>query len=96
MYSTANLHSCWHANNDNMCPAPVLLFVPGMAFHRNPEDDPYLKQGGGEDDSDDDSGSEAEDLRLQENDILILAARNEDDVSYLEVGSRFFKFSVGS
>ena len=57
-----------------------------MAFHRNPEDDPYLRQAAGQADGDDDSASEAEDLRLHENDLLILAARNEDDVSYLEVG----------
>ena len=56
-----------------------------MAFHRNPADDPFLKQGGANNDSDD-SASEGEDLRLRpDKDLLILAARNEDDVSYLEV-----------
>ncbi len=64
----------------------LLLLLPGMAFHRNPEHDPYLRQAGGQGADEDDSASEAEDLRLQENDLLILAARNEDDVSYLEVG----------
>jgi periodic tryptophan protein 1 len=57
-----------------------------MAFHRNPADDPYLKQGGADsDDDEEDSASEAEDIRLRDSDLLILAARNEDDVSYLEV-----------
>lgn len=58
-----------------------MFFPAGMAFHRNPQDDPYLKNN----EDSEDSGDEAEDLRLRETDLLILAARNEDDVSYLEV-----------
>ncbi|KAJ9517860.1 hypothetical protein QJQ45_004211 [Haematococcus lacustris] len=45
-----------------------------------PGDDPYLTLGDSEDDSD-----EVEDLTLKPTDLLILAARNEDDVSNLEV-----------
>ena len=61
-----------------------------MAYHRDPANDPYLKAGraarGGADSDDESTGSEAEALRLKESDLLILAARNEDDCSYLEVG----------
>jgi periodic tryptophan protein 1 len=49
---------------------------PGMAFYANPEDDPYLTTGL--------SDSEDE-LEYRETDLLIAAARNEDDVSHLEV-----------
>ena len=54
---------------------------PGMAFHRNPADDPYLTKHG----SDSDSDSESEDLRIRDSDLLILAARNEEDMSHLEM-----------
>lgn len=55
---------------------------PGMAYYADPEKDPYLQKsgkGGSETDSD------VEDLRLKESDLLIMAARNEEDVSHLEV-----------
>lgn len=55
---------------------------PGMAFHRNPAEDPYLTKHGSDSESDD---SEAEDLRIRDNDLLILAARNDEDVSHLEM-----------
>lgn len=51
---------------------------PGMAFYANPEDDPYLNANGGED-------SEDEELEYRESDLLIAAARNEEDVSHLEI-----------
>lgn len=51
---------------------------PGMVYHSRPEDDPYITQQG---DSDSDRG----DFVLKGTDRLILAARNEDDVSHLEV-----------
>ncbi len=57
-----------------------------MSYHRDPASDPLLKAGGGggsDDDSDDDS--EADAWRLRPEDLIILAARNEDDVSHLEV-----------
>jgi periodic tryptophan protein 1 len=37
------------------------------------------------DEDDEDSDSEEEDLRIRDDDLLILAARNEDDVSHLEM-----------
>lgn len=51
----------------------------GIAF--NPADDPLLQRN-----SDSDTDSEAEAFRIRDDDLLILAARNEDDVSHLEVG----------
>ena len=58
---------------------------PGMAFHRNPKDDPYFTGAGPAEDSDDDDDSEAEDLRVRDNDLLIMTARNDEDISHLEV-----------
>lgn len=57
---------------------------PGGAFFRDPTADPLLRGGGGSDSEDGDS--EAEAWRLRPDDLLVLAARNEDDVSHLEVG----------
>lgn len=56
---------------------------PGMAFYRNPKDDPYLKSNNDTDSNDD--SEEEEDLLLRDTDLLIVATRNEDDVSHLEV-----------
>jgi periodic tryptophan protein 1 len=50
----------------------------GMAYHSRPEDDPFITQH-------EDSDSDREDFLLKMSDLLILAARNEDDVSHLEV-----------
>ena len=50
---------------------------PGMAYHSRAEDDPYLDK--------EISDSDDEELVLKKSDFLILAARNEDDVSHLEV-----------
>lgn len=57
---------------------------PGMAFYKDPRSDPYLH---GEEYEADESivGSEDEELHLKDTDLLLLAARNEDDVSHLEV-----------
>ena len=52
---------------------------PGMAYHNRPEEDPYITVH-------EDSDSEQDDFVLRGTDRLILAARNEDDVSHLEVG----------
>ena len=52
-----------------------------MSYHRDPTADPYLQEA----DSDADTDSEAEAWRIRDSDLLILAARNEDDVSHLEV-----------
>lgn len=54
---------------------------PGMAYYSKPEEDPYLSRGAA------DSDSEEDDFVLKGSDFLILAARNEDDVSHLEVTS---------
>ena len=51
---------------------------PGMAYHNRPEEDPYITVH-------EDSDSEKDDFELKSADRLILAARNEDDVSHLEV-----------
>ena len=61
-----------------------------MSYHRDPTADPYLLRGAagggrGAADSDSDTDSEADAFRLRDDDLLILAARNEDDVSHLEV-----------
>lgn len=55
-----------------------------MAFYRDPRQDPYLKDALGSD-SDVESEGEEEAMQLQPSDLLIMAARNEDDVSHLEV-----------
>ena len=49
-----------------------------MAYYSRPEDDPYITVH-------EDSDSEKDDFVLKLSDLLILAARNEDDVSHLEV-----------
>ncbi len=50
--------------------------------------DPYLAAGAGDSDDDDGEDSEdAEDFVIRPDDLLILAARNEDEVSNLEVSS---------
>ena len=52
---------------------------PGMAYHNRPEEDPYITVH-------EDSDSDRDEFVLKSADRLILAARNEDDVSHLEVG----------
>ena len=52
---------------------------PGMAYYADPNDDPYLNKGkGGESESEDE-------LAYKETDLLIAAARNEEDISHLEI-----------
>lgn len=68
----------------------VNLFGSGKAYYKGSREDPYLKGRGGAkvapvaSDSEDDD-SERDELNLRPDDLLILAARNEDDVSHLEV-----------
>lgn len=62
-------------------PPPLGPALAGMAFYRDPTADPLLAGN-----SDSDTDSEAEAFRLRPDDLLILAARNEDDLSHLEVG----------
>ena len=59
---------------------PVLLIV-GLSYYTSNHQDPNISHQGGEDDS------EAEDFEVQSSDFVILATRNEDEVSHIEVGS---------
>jgi len=47
---------------------------------RSNKEDPYITL-----QESDDDGSEIDDLNFKPTDLIILAARNEDDVSHLEV-----------
>ena len=49
--------------------------------YRSNLEDPYIEL------PDAGAASEAEDEELRDSDLIILAARNEDDVSHLEVGN---------
>lgn len=53
---------------------------PGMAYYGGNEEDPYIQLSATKD-----ADSEAEDMEIRGEDFLLLAARNEDDVSHLEV-----------
>jgi len=72
-------------DDDQDLPARRLLGAgnPGMAYHRNPKNDPYLRNS--EPNYSDSDDSEEEDLRIRDDDLLILAARNDEDVSHLEM-----------
>lgn len=54
---------------------------PGMSYYKSNVEDPYITL----DATAEHSESDAEDNELRETDFIILAARNEDDVSHLEV-----------
>lgn len=51
----------------------------GAAYYATNEDDPYLV------DKADDEEDEIEDMTIKDSDLIVLTARNEDDVSHLEV-----------
>ncbi|KAJ7296872.1 hypothetical protein O6H91_Y095600 [Diphasiastrum complanatum] len=51
----------------------------GAAYYGSNDDDPYLAN------KDDEDDEEIEDMTIKESDLLIVTARNEDDVSHLEV-----------
>ena len=55
----------------------------GLSYYRSNNQDPNITQHGGEDDS------EAEDFAVKADDFVILAARNEDEVSHIEVQTTF-------
>lgn len=77
----------YDSEDDGAAGPKVNLFGSGKAYYRGSREDPYLKGGGAGDsaeDSDDDA-SERNELHLRPSDLLILSARNEDDVSHLEV-----------
>ena len=59
----------------------MLLLAAGLSYYRSNYQDPNISHQGGEDDS------EAEDFEVQASDFVILAARNEDEVSHIEVSS---------
>lgn len=54
---------------------------PGQAYYADPSADPYMAEAGSDTESE---GEEAADV-LKDTDVLIMAARNEDEVSNLEV-----------
>lgn len=58
---------------------------PGMAYYGADQEDPYIQLAAVKD-----ADSEAEDFEIKGDDYLLLAARNEDDVSHLEVGFAYF------
>ena len=77
----------YDSEDDGAAGPKVNLFGSGKAYYRGSREDPYLKGGGAGDpaeDSDNDA-SERDELYLRPSDLLILSARNEDDVSHLEV-----------
>ena len=51
----------------------------GAAYYPSNDDDPYLV------DKNDDDDEEIEDMTIKDSDLIVLTARNEDDVSHLEV-----------
>jgi len=51
----------------------------GAAFYPSNDVDPYLVE------KDDDDEEEIEDMTIKDSDLIVLTARNEDDVSHLEV-----------
>jgi periodic tryptophan protein 1 len=53
---------------------------PGMAYYANPDDDPYFSK-----DNQADDQSDSESMEFRESDLLIAAARNEEDISHLEI-----------
>ena len=53
----------------------------GLSYYKSNHQDPNISNQGGEDDS------EAEDFEVTASDFVILAARNEDEVSHIEVSS---------
>ena len=58
-----------------------VLRIVGLSYYKSSYQDPNISHQGGEDDS------EAEDFEVQASDFVILAARNEDEVSHIEVSS---------
>lgn len=54
----------------------------GLSYYKSNQQDPNISKQGGEDDS------EAEDFEVQASDFVILAARNEDEVSHIEVNKK--------
>lgn len=63
--------------------ASQILVLAGLSYYKSNQQDPNISQHGAEDDS------EAEDFQVHASDYVILAARNEDEVSHIEV--RWFR-----
>ena len=55
------------------------LVCTGLSYYQSNQQDPNISKHGGEDDS------EADDFEVHASDFVILAARNEDEVSHIEV-----------
>ncbi|KAM7265888.1 hypothetical protein ACFE04_003571 [Oxalis oulophora] len=68
-------------NYDNEDDEDVDVFSRGIgdSYYHNNEEDPYLK------DKNDDDSEEEDDLHIKPQDLVLICARNEDDVSQLEV-----------
>ena len=64
---------------------------PGMAYYGDNAEDPYIRLA-----AVDDADSDADDEKIKKNDYVLLAARNEDDLSLLEVCSSFLNLSPSS
>lgn len=61
-------------------PSKMTNYLPaGLSYYMSNHQDPNISNQGREDDS------EAEDFEVQASDFVILAARNEDEVSHIEV-----------
>ena len=59
---------------------------PGMAYYSDPRNDPYLvTRDKDESEGKEDSDTDSEDMRLKDTDLLIMATRNDEDLSHLEV-----------
>ncbi len=56
-----------------------MLARAGLSYYQSNQQDPNISKHGGEDDS------EADDFEVHASDFVILAARNEDEVSHIEV-----------
>ncbi len=54
----------------------------GLSYYQSNQQDPNISKHGGEDDS------EADDFEVHASDFVILAARNEDEVSHIEVRNK--------
>ena len=56
-----------------------MLACAGLSYYQSNQQDPNISKHGREDDS------EADDFEVHASDFVILAARNEDEVSHIEV-----------
>ena len=64
---------------DLLCSDRRTVAYTGLSYYQSNQQDPNISKHGGEDDS------EADDFEVHASDFVILAARNEDEVSHIEV-----------